>query len=61
MRPVVAFVVRRGAQREVLRVDAEAVVAAVADDLVAGGDRPRQDAVDEAVGLQLAVPEADLE
>ncbi|MEO0747744.1 MAG: hypothetical protein AAFZ10_05140 [Pseudomonadota bacterium] len=48
MRPVVVLFVRRRPELEVVGVDAQAVVAAVAHDLVSGGDLPVQDAVDEA-------------
>ncbi len=49
--PIVPLVVRLRAQREVVGVDAEPVMAAMSDDLIVPHDGPLEDAVDEPVGV----------
>ena len=52
--PVIPLVIRLRPQLEVSRVQAQAVVAAVANHLIPPGDLALQDAVNEPVGVGLA-------
>jgi hypothetical protein len=58
--PVISLIVGLRAQREVVGVQAQAVVTPVPDDLIPPDDGPLQDAVDEPVGVGLATLEDDL-
>ena len=53
--PVIPLVVRLCAQLEVSPVHAEPVMAAVPNHLIPPGDLPLQDAVNEPVGVGLAL------
>ncbi len=58
--PVIPLVIRLRPQLEVSRVQAQAVVAAVANHLIPPGDLALQDTVDEPVGVGLAASEDHL-
>jgi hypothetical protein len=57
--PVVSLVIRLRAQSEVVGVDAQAVMAAVPDDVIPTGGLPVQHAEDEAMGRDLPPSERD--
>jgi hypothetical protein len=58
--PVVPFVVCSRPVDEMLRVQAQPIMAAVPDDLLPADHSPVQDAVDEAIGRKLMAVEAGL-
>ncbi len=57
--PVIPLVVRLRSQREVRGVHAQAIVTAMPDDLFPAHRDPLQDAVDEAVGVDLTTSKYD--